>query len=146
LQEVRQLNSGAEIIEINDDFKYEFHWSGYAKKREAGVGILIRSCKDIVIEEVNYINPTLLTAAVIFYVYRLKVIVAYAPPNCENDVGTREQQNNAFYADLHKVTVHDTKHQKLVILADMNATTDLSLKLTKFDGNETNNNVAQPCQ
>ena len=45
LQEVRWRGTGNKLIELDTGEKFEFHWSGYKRKREAGVGIFISSDK-----------------------------------------------------------------------------------------------------
>ena len=42
LQEVRWKGVGSKLIELDTGDKFEFYWSGYKRKREAGVGILIK--------------------------------------------------------------------------------------------------------
>ena len=54
LQEVCWRGTGNKLIELNTGEEFEFHWRGYNRKHEAGVGILIRSNKNIQIE-----NPDL---------------------------------------------------------------------------------------
>ena len=54
LQEVRWRGTGNKLIELDTGEKFEFHWSGYKRKPEAGVGILIRSDKNIQIENPDY--------------------------------------------------------------------------------------------
>ena len=41
IQEVKYRNSGKKLIKLDSGKKYEFHWSGMKKRREAGVGMLI---------------------------------------------------------------------------------------------------------
>ena len=84
LQEVRWTGSGAQVIEVNTGEQYEFHWSGYKRKREAGVGLLIRQSPDIVIGDVNYIGPRLMSASISIKGFNTKVIVAYAPTDATN--------------------------------------------------------------
>lgn len=62
-------------------------------------------------------------------------IVAYTPPYCENDTSTRDQQKNVFFTVIFKMPLLEIL-SKLVILADMNAPTDLSLTMSKFDRSE----------
>ena len=40
LQEVKYRNCGSKLITIDTGEKYEFHWCGMKKRREAGVGSL----------------------------------------------------------------------------------------------------------
>ena len=43
LQEVRHRNTGKKVIELNNGERYNFLWCGKKKRRDAGVGVLIRS-------------------------------------------------------------------------------------------------------
>jgi len=47
LQEVQWRDVGAKIVKVNIGEMFEFHWAGYKKKRQAGVGILIKIHPDI---------------------------------------------------------------------------------------------------
>ena len=49
LQEVKYRNTGNKLIELDSGEKYEFHWCGMKKRREAGVGVLNKCDKDILI-------------------------------------------------------------------------------------------------
>ena len=51
LQEVKYRNTGNKLIELDSGEKYEFHWCGMEKRREAGVGVLIKCDKDILISD-----------------------------------------------------------------------------------------------
>ena len=42
LQEVRHRNVGSKIIELNTGEKFQFYWCGQKKRRDFGVGILVR--------------------------------------------------------------------------------------------------------
>jgi len=57
LQEVRWRGIGSKLIEIDNGDKFEFHWSGYKRKREAGVRILIRIRNDIEINDPDFNEP-----------------------------------------------------------------------------------------
>ena len=45
LREIHWRETDNKLIELDPGEKFEFHWSGYKRKREAGVCILIRSDK-----------------------------------------------------------------------------------------------------
>ena len=47
LQELKYRNTGKQLITVDSGEKYEFHWCGMRKRREAGVGMLINIDKEI---------------------------------------------------------------------------------------------------
>ena len=47
LQEVKYLNTGMKIIELDTGVKYGVFWCGQKKRRAAGVGLLIKSERGI---------------------------------------------------------------------------------------------------
>ena len=48
---------GSKMVCLDTGEKFEFHWAGYQKKREAGVGILIRVDPNIKISSPNLNDP-----------------------------------------------------------------------------------------
>ena len=60
LQEVKYRNNGKKLVELDSGEKYEFHWCGMKKRREAGVGILIKCDKDITIDGPDYEDPRII--------------------------------------------------------------------------------------
>ena len=57
LQEVRWRDIGNKLIQLDTGEKFEFHWCGFKKKREVGVGILIRVNISIEIQNPNFNDP-----------------------------------------------------------------------------------------
>ena len=128
LQEVRWRGIGSKIIEIDNGDKFEFHWSGFKRKREAGVGILIRVCNEIEINDPAFTEPMGMNLRV--NGFNLRVVNAYSPTDCD---GTPEQKRK-FYSDLTKACLTNCKHQKLLVAGDFNATTDVARYKSNFDG------------
>ena len=62
--------------------------------------------------------------------FNLRVVNAYSPTDCD---GTPEQKRK-FYSDLTKACHVSSKHQKLLIGGDFNATTDIAKYKSNFDG------------
>ena len=60
LQEVKYRNSGKILIGLDTGEKFEFHWCSMKKRREAGVGILIRVDQNIVIKDPDVQTPRLM--------------------------------------------------------------------------------------
>ena len=109
------------MIELNTGEKFEFHWSGYKRKREAGVGILIRSDKNIQIENPDYNDPRVMGINLKVHGFNLRVVNVYSPTDCD---GTDEQKQK-FYSDIYKASKTSQNHQKLIITGDFNATQGL---------------------
>ena len=109
LQEVRQRDKGSKIIEIDNGDKFEFHWSGFKHKREAGVGILIRMSNDIKINDPEFTELRVMGMNLKVNGFNLRVVNAYAPTNCDKT----PDQKRKFYNDLTKACSTNCKNQKL---------------------------------
>ena len=90
LQEVRYRGIGSKLIEIDTGEKFEYHWSGYKRKREAGVGILIRVSKDIEINDPDFNEPRVMGINLIVHGFNLRIVNAYAPTDCDNSVEKKQ--------------------------------------------------------
>ena len=62
--------------------------------------------------------------------FKIRIVSAYAPTECDGSTG----QKDNFYRQLKKACVKQSKHQKLIINGDFNATTAVSLYQTYYDG------------
>ena len=51
LQEVRHRGTGSKIISLDTGEQYTFIWCGQKKRRDAGVGVLIKKCREITFDE-----------------------------------------------------------------------------------------------
>ena len=60
LQEVRYRNNGKQIINLDTGESFMFYWSGPKKRRDNGVGIMIRQCK-----EVSFDDPDVMDTRII---------------------------------------------------------------------------------
>ena len=60
LQEVRHRGSNKKLIRLHNGNQLLFMWRGKKKRRDAGVGILIRVGNDIEYSEPDISNPRLL--------------------------------------------------------------------------------------
>ena len=60
IQEVRHRNTGKKIMRLNNGNKYAFLWSGTKKRRDAGVGFLIK-----VDSKIEYSDPEINSPRVI---------------------------------------------------------------------------------
>ena len=130
LQEVRWKGVGSKLIELDTGDKVEFYWSGYKRKREAGVGILIKINDFIESNTPDFNDPRVLAINLKVHGFNLRVVNVYSPTDCD---GTNEQKNR-FYSDVKKASKKQNKHQKLIIAGDFNATTGISKFKCNFDG------------
>lgn len=130
LQEVRYRGIGSKLIEIDTGEKFEYHWSGYKRKREAGVGILIRVDKDIEINDPDFNEPRVMGINLKVHGFNLRIVNAYSPTDCDGTV----EQKRKFYSDLNKACQTNNKHQKLLVAGDFNATTEVARYKSNFDG------------
>ena len=130
LQEVKYRNNGNKVISLDTGEKYKFVWCGMKKRREAGVAMVIKICEDVVAEEPDYMDPRIMAININVKGFRLRVVNAYAPTNCD----VSESQKDIFYRTLKKACTKQYKHQKLIVHGDFNATTSLSLQQCHFDG------------
>ena len=117
LQEVRKLEQGNTIIKVANS-KYEIHWCGRKRLRRDGVALVIRIDPRIIIREISYISPRLISASIEVYGCKTKVIAIYAPTE-----ESTESSKDSFY---HQLCKHLTtnKNEKLIVLGDFNATTN----------------------
>lgn len=76
---LRWRESGAKLVTLDTGEKFEFHWSGYKKKREAGVGILIRVHPDIEINTPDVATPRLIAIDIKVHGFNLRIVNCYAP-------------------------------------------------------------------
>ena len=130
LQEVKYRNSGEKLISLDSGEKYTFLWYGHKKRREAGVGILIRQCPEVTFDQPDFANPRLMALNIQIRGFKIRMVNVYSPTNCDGS----ETEKDAFYRLLKKSCDKQDKHQKLVVLGDFNATTAVSLEKNEFDG------------
>ena len=93
-------------------------WSGYKRKREAGVAIAVRSSKSIIIENLEQVSPRLMYIDCVCFGIKIRVISAYAPTESNGS----ESQKYTFYSDLTKIS--NVQNRQLLIGGDMHATAD----------------------
>ena len=130
LQEVRWRDNGNKLIQLDTGEKFEYHWCGFKKKREAGVGILIRVNNNIGIQNPSFNDPRIMGIDLKVYGLSIPVVNAYSPTESH---GTDEQKRN-FYAKLNKAITKSYKNQKFIIAGDFNATTSVANHKCNFDG------------
>ena len=128
---MRYRKKGKKIIELDNGSKYEFHWCGMSKKREFGVGVLIKCDVGIVIGETDISDPRLIAFNLKIYGFNIRLVNAYAPTESGS-----VNHKDIFYRALTKACKKEEKHQKLIVAGDFNATTSVSTQKCKFDGSQ----------
>ena len=113
LQETRRLKKGEVILNIpGKKSQYIFHWSGFEKKREYGVGLLIRKSPFIQVENVNSHGPRHISASIVIKGCKVFVISAYAP----TETATASAKS-AFYCELNKIIKSRPQNSQLITVA-----------------------------
>ena len=130
LQEVRYRNNGKKVINLDTGESYVLMWSGPKKRRDAGVGILVKQCKDITFDDPDVTDPRLMALNIKVKGFNIRYVNTYVPTNCDGS----ENQKDALYRMLKKACIKQHKHQKVVVTGDFNATTSVSLKQCFYDG------------
>ena len=131
LQEVRYRGSGGAVINLNTGEKYKFLWSGQKKRRDYGVGMLIRLDKKINFSNPDFQNSRVMGMDIDVNGFKLRVVCVYSPTDCD---GSRKMKDE-FYRDIRKACKTQDKHRKLLILGDMNAETSIVQGKTCFNNN-----------
>ena len=130
LQEVRHRNTGDKIIELNSGKKYRFFWCGQKKRRDYGVGILIKIDPNIIISEPDFNTPRLMALNLTVYGFMIRVVIGYSPTNVDENFRKKEE----FYKNLKKASESLDRHRQPVLIGDFNAETAVVLDRTEFDG------------
>ena len=130
LQEVKYLNTGRKLITLDTGEKFEFHWCGKKKRREAGVGMLIKVDPEIEISDPDIQDARVMGIDLKIYGFNLRVVNAYSP----TETGGSTNVKDCFYRTVNKACARKEKNQKLLVIGDFNAKTSLALKKCCFDG------------
>ena len=130
LQEVRYRNIGSKLITLDSGEKFEFHWCGQKRRRDAGVGMLIKVHPDIAINHPDVLDPRVMAINLKIHGFNVRIITAYSPTNSDGS----EYQKESFFRTLNKACIKDQKHQKLIVAGDFNAETGLAKFKSCYDG------------
>ena len=79
LQEVKYLNNNSKVITLDTGEKFEFHWCGRKKRREAGVGILIKVDSQIEISDPDIQDARVMAMNIRIYGFSLRILNVYSP-------------------------------------------------------------------
>ena len=132
LQEVRYRNQGNKVITANTGESFVFYWCGQKKRRNAGVGVLIKKCKEVHFDEPDIRDPRIMAMNIQVKGFSIRLVNVYSPTNCDGS----ESQKDTFYRLLKKACVKQHKHQKILVCGDFNATTGVSLRQSFYDGKQ----------
>ena len=124
LQEVIHRGLGNKEITLSTGETFVFYWCGQKKRRNAGVGVLIRKSKDIQFDEPDICDPHIMAMNIQMKGFRIRLVNVYSHTNCDGS----DNQKETFYRSLKKACIKQHKHQKILICGDFNATTAVSLK------------------
>ena len=124
LQEVRRNGTGCLELESEGIMGWQFVWSGYKRKSEAGVAFILAPHVKLVDTHVHY-DARILSVRVIVYGLCLTLTCSYAPTNCSS-----ESAKSLFYSKLRKANSDMLKFNrfKSINLGDYNATIGMDSK------------------
>ena len=98
LQEVKYRNFGKKLITLNTGEQYEYHWCGKKKRREAGVGIIIKVDEQIQIQDPDFLDPRIMALNLRVYGFNIRVVNVYAP----TETGGSQTEKDVFYRAVNK--------------------------------------------
>ena len=122
-QEVRRLNSGS-----LKHHGYNFYWSGLQRFRKHGVGIAIKDCSYISIDNIVNCSGRLMAADISVKSCKIRVISAYAPT-----LKTALSTKQTFYRELKKLCITEN-NRKVLIQGDFNAEMPICRRHSCFEG------------
>ena len=77
LQEVRHRGIGNKIIELNTGKKYQFFWCGQKKRRDYGVGILVKVDPRIIVTEPDFNTPRVMAINLTMFGFNHNRLLTY---------------------------------------------------------------------
>jgi len=124
LQETRRTGSDSFEFNSGDINGWQFVWSGYKRKLEAGVAFILAPHVTLVDKYFHY-DARILSVRVIIHGLCLTLTCGYAPTNCST-----ESSKTIFYRELRKANDEMIKYNrfKSILLGDFNATIRMDSK------------------
>ena len=124
LQEVRRLGEDELTFDSEGIEGWQFVWSGYKRKREAGVAFILAPHVKLVGSHFHY-NARILSVRVIIHGLCLSLTCCYAPTDTSS-----ESAKTIFYRELRKANEEMLKFNryKSIFLGDFNATIGMNSK------------------
>ena len=112
------MGSGTLDFDSGNIEGWQFVWSGFKRKLEAGVAFILAPHVKLVDSHVHY-DARILSVRVIIYGLCLTLTCSYAPTDCST-----ETSKTIFYRELRKANVEMLKYTrfKSINLGDFNAT------------------------
>ena len=101
LQEVRYRNNDKRTISLPSGTEYEFIWSGPKRRRDNGVGFLVKLDKNIVAEEPDTQDPRVIAMNINLYGFKMRLVNAYSPTNTDGS----SCQKDDFYRKVRTTCV-----------------------------------------
>ena len=129
LQEVRYRNNNKRTISLPSGAEYDFIWSGPKRRRDNGVGYLVKVDKNIEAEEPDTQDPRVIAMNINVYGFKMRLVNAYSPTNTDGS----SCQKDDFYRKVRKACVSTSKNHKLIVAGDFNAITSVVLKNSYFN-------------
>ena len=99
------------------------------KRRDKGVGFLIKQDKQIYYNDPEFENPRVMAINIDVYGFKIRVVCVYSPTNCDGS----QQMKDEFYRDVRKAAQMRDKNRKLIVMRDFNAQTDVVYNKTDFN-------------
>ena len=124
LQETRRLGHDTLDFDSGDIKGWQFVWSGFKRKLEAGVAFILAPHVKLVDSHVHY-EARILSVRVIIHGLCLTLTCSYAPTDCSTD-----SSKTIFYRELRKANTEMLKYNrfKSINLGDFNATIGMDSK------------------
>ena len=91
-------------------------------RREAGVGILIKVQPGIDICPPDINDPRIMAIDLKIHGFNIRVVNGYSPTDCGGSI----YQKDNFYRSMKAACVRKQKHQKLIVVGDLNAKTHVA--------------------
>ena len=91
LQEVRYRNNDKRTISLPSGNEYDFIWSGPKRRRDNGVGFLVKKDKNITIAEPDTQDPQLIAMNINLYGFKIRLVNVYSPTNID---GSQNQKDD----------------------------------------------------
>lgn len=130
LQEVRYRNSGNRRISLNTGEEYDFFWCGPKRRRNGGIGVLLKVDKNITFSEPDFQNTRIIAMNVTIHGFKSRIVNVYSPTNTDGSCSQKDE----FYRNVRKACNPTEKKHKLIIGGDFNAITAVVLRNSCFDG------------
>ena len=129
LQEVRYRNNDKRTISLPSGAEYDFIWSGPKRRRDNGVGFLVKVDRNIVAAEPDTQDPRIIAMNINVYGFKIRLVNAYSPTNTDGS----SSQKDDFYRKVRKACISTMKNHKLLVVGDFNAITSVALKNSYFN-------------